>query len=92
MIAANERTLNLGDGDGAALATATRRLRKLQISTLRSAPRDARQLEWIIRRKEREREREKEANYIWETERLIAEIEMLKVVLYLVNRNISSKF
>lgn len=61
MIAANERTLNLGDDDdGVGLATATRRLRKLQISTLRGAPRDARQLEWIIRRREGEREREKE--------------------------------
>ena len=88
MIAANERTLNLGGGNGAALATATKRLRKLQISTLRGAPRDSKQLEWLIRRKEREK---KEAKYIWDTERLMAEIEMLKVVFYLVYRNIGSK-
>ena len=55
MIAANERTLNLGGGNGAALAAATKRMGELQIRTLRSAPRDARQLEWLIRKKERER-------------------------------------
>jgi hypothetical protein len=87
MIAANERTMNLGGGDGAALATATRRLRKLQISTLRGAPRDSKQLEWLIRRKEREK---KDAQYIWDTERLMAEIEMLKVVEYLVNRKMDN--
>jgi hypothetical protein len=47
----------------------------------------------IEREREREREREKkQANLIRETEIMIAEIEMLKVVLYLVNRDISSKF
>ena len=84
MIAANERTLNLGGGNGAALASATKRMRELQIRTLRGAPRDAKQLEWLSRRKEREK---KEAKYIWDTERLMSEIEMLKVVFYLVNRN-----
>lgn len=87
MIAANERTLNLGGGDGAALSIASKRFSKLQISTLRGAPREAKQLEWLIRRKEREKN---EAQYIWDTERLMVEIEMLKVVLYLVNRNCSS--
>ena len=51
MIAANEKTLNLDDDAG--LAATTRRLHKLQISTLRGTPRDARQLEWIILRRER---------------------------------------
>jgi len=51
MIGANEIALNLGDG--AVLATTSRRLHKLQASTLRCAPRDARQLEWIIRRRQR---------------------------------------
>jgi len=85
MIAACEWILNMADGDGAALSTATKRLRKLHISTLRLVPQDKKQLEWLIRRKERDK---KEAKYIWDTERLMAEIGMLKVVLYLVYRNI----
>jgi hypothetical protein len=75
MIEANERTMALGDGDGAALHTATKRLYELQIKMLRSAPRDKKQLEWLIRRKEREK---KEAKYIWDTERLMTELECLK--------------
>lgn len=89
MIAANERIMALGGGnDGAALASTTKRLYELQIKTLRGAPRDAKQLEWLIRRKEREK---KEAKYIWDTETLMTEIEMLKVLLYLVNRNNDGK-
>ena len=87
MVAACERTMNLGGGNGAALTTATKRTRELQIRTLRAAPRDAKQLEWLIQRKEREK---KEAQYIWDTEKLMTEIEMLKIVLYLVSRNMNN--
>jgi hypothetical protein len=49
-------------------------------------------LEQIIRAKERKREREKErenekARHIEDTQRLVTEIEMLKFVLYLVNKD-----
>ena len=55
MIAPIERTLNLGSRNGATLASTTKRMRELQIRTLRGAPRDTKQLEWLIRRKEREK-------------------------------------
>jgi hypothetical protein len=84
MIEANERIMALGGGNGAALRTTTRRLYELQINTLRDAPRDKDKLEWILKKKEKAK---KDAKEIEETERLDTEIEMLKIVLYLVNRN-----
>jgi hypothetical protein len=57
---------------------------KLQIKTLENAPRDAGKLEWLLKAKEKQRE---DAMHIEETERLVTKIQMLKVVLYLVNRN-----
>jgi len=84
MIEANERIMALGGGNGAALHTTTRRLYELQINTLRDAPRDKDKLEWILKKKEKAK---KDAKEIEETERLDTEIEMLKIVLYLVNRN-----
>jgi hypothetical protein len=57
----------------------------LQIKTLlQNAPRGAAKLEQIIKTKERQNEK---ARHIEETERLVTEMEMLKFVLYLVNRN-----
>ncbi len=84
MIEANERIMALGGGNGAALHTTTRRLYELQINTLRDAPRDKDKLEWILKKKEKAK---KDAKEFEETERLDTEIEMLKIVLYLVNRN-----
>ena len=57
---------------------------KLQIKTLQNAPRDPDKLERLLKIKERQKE---EAMYMEDTQRLVTEIEMLKVVLYLVNRN-----
>jgi hypothetical protein len=59
---------------------------KLQIKTLlQKAPRDADKLERLLKVKERQKEN---ATYMEDTERLVAEeIEMLRVVLYLVCRN-----
>jgi hypothetical protein len=51
---------------------------------LQNAPRDADKLERLLRLKERQKD---EAMYMEKTERLVTEIEMLKVVLYLVMRN-----
>jgi hypothetical protein len=57
---------------------------ELQIKTLQNAPRDANKLERLLKIKERQKE---EAMYMKDIQRLVTEIEMLKVVLYLVNRN-----
>jgi hypothetical protein len=40
-------------------------------------------LEWLLKKKERAKD---EAMHIEDTQRLVSEIEMLKVVLYLVSR------
>jgi hypothetical protein len=56
--------------------------RKLQIKTLlQNAPRDPDKLERLLKVKERQKD---EALYIEDTERLMMEIEMLKVVLHLM--------
>ena len=57
---------------------------KLQIKTLQNAPRDPDKLERLLEKKRRQKE---EAKHIEDTERLVTEIEMLKVVLFLVCRN-----
>jgi hypothetical protein len=56
----------------------------LQIETLQNAPRDIAKLDQIIKAKEREKEK---ARHIEDTERLVTEIEILKVILFLVGRN-----
>jgi hypothetical protein len=55
---------------------------KLQIKTLQNAPRDPEKLEQLLKARERQKE---EAMHIEETQRLVTEIEMLKVVLNLVS-------
>ena len=50
---------------------------KLQIKTLRNAPRGPDKLQRLLRLKEREKD---EAMHIEDTQRLVSEIEMLKVV------------
>jgi hypothetical protein len=57
---------------------------KLQIKTLQNAPRDADKLERLLKVKRRQKE---DAMHIEDTQRLVTEIEMLNVVLYLVCRN-----
>jgi hypothetical protein len=52
--------------------------------TLQNAPRDAANLRRLLDIKQRQKE---EADYIEDTQRLVTEIEMLKLVLYLVSRN-----
>jgi hypothetical protein len=54
---------------------------KLQIKTLQNAPRDADKLEWLLKKKESAK---KEAMHIEDTQRLVTEIEMLRVVSHLV--------
>jgi hypothetical protein len=57
---------------------------ELEINTLENAPRDADKLRKLLQVKQRQKE---EADHIEDTQRLATEIEMLKVVLYLVYRN-----
>jgi hypothetical protein len=59
---------------------------ELEIKTLKNAPRDADKLRQLLQIKQRQKE--EEAMYFEDAERLATEIEMLKVVLYLVCRNI----
>jgi methyl coenzyme M reductase beta subunit len=56
---------------------------ELEIKALQNAPRDADKLERLLQVKQRQKE---EALHIDDTQRLVTEIEMLKVVLYLVMR------
>jgi hypothetical protein len=51
--------------------------------TLQNAPRDADKLRKLLEVKQKQKE---QADHIEETQRLVTEIEMLKVVLYLVSR------
>ncbi len=54
-----------------------------EIKTLQNVHRDPEKLERLLRIKQRQKE---EAMHIEDTQRLVTEIEMLKVVLYLVVR------
>jgi hypothetical protein len=56
---------------------------ELEIKTLQNAPRDEDKLRELLKLKEKENEK---AIHIEDTQRLVTEIEMLKVVLYLVSR------
>jgi len=62
---------------------ATKRHLESQIKTLQAAPRDPDKLERLLKAKRRQKE---EAIYMEDTQRLVTEIEVLKVVLYLVSR------
>jgi hypothetical protein len=55
---------------------------ELEIKTLQNAPRDADKLRKLLQVKQRQKE--EEAMHMEDTQRLVTEIEMLKVVLYLV--------
>jgi hypothetical protein len=58
---------------------------ELEIKTLQNAPRDPEKLERLLKSKKRQKE---EAQHMEDTQRLVAEIQMLKVVLYLVSRKV----
>jgi hypothetical protein len=67
---------------------ATKRHFELEIETLQNAPRDEDNLRQLLKLKEKENEQE--ATHIEDTQRLVTEIEMLKVVLHLVSRKSGS--
>ena len=77
------------EGGWGGMNSAMRRHLELQIKTLQNAPRDPDKLERLL--KSKRRQKEDEAIYFEDTERLVTKIEMLKVVLYLVNRNKRSR-
>jgi hypothetical protein len=69
--------------DGWGINTVIKKHLELEIRTLQNAPRDVDKLRRLLQIKQRQKE---EADHIEDTQRLVAEIEMLKVVLYLISR------
>jgi hypothetical protein len=69
--------------DGWGLNPVMKRHLELEIKTLQNAPRDAHKLMRLLEVKQRQKE---QAMHIEDTQRLVTEIEMLKVVSYLVSR------
>jgi hypothetical protein len=69
--------------DGRGLNPAMKKHLELEIRTLQNAPRDAAKLRKLLEIKQRKK---KEADHIEDTQRLVTDIEMLKVVLFLVSR------
>jgi demethoxyubiquinone hydroxylase (CLK1/Coq7/Cat5 family) len=85
MIEASQRMIRVNSqGELGGINPVIRKHFELQIKTLQNALRDVDKLERLLRLKERQKE---EAMYMEDTQRLVTEIEMLKVVLYLVCRN-----
>jgi hypothetical protein len=89
MIDASQRMITISssnegiEGGWGGMNPSTKRHLELQIKTLQNAPRDADKLERLLRTKQRQKE---VAMHIEDTQRLVTEIEMLKVVLYFVRR------
>ena len=79
MIDASQRmiTMNNQEEEQGGMGPPQKRYLALQIKTLEKAPRDAEKLERFLKAKRRQKE---EAMYIEDTQRLVTEIEMLKVV------------
>jgi hypothetical protein len=57
---------------------------KQKMNSLQNAPRDLKKLERLLKQKEKECEK---AKYVLDIESLVAEIEVLRVIRYLINRN-----
>jgi hypothetical protein len=83
MIAASQRMLKM-NSQGEGMSPSMKKRLELEIKTLENAPRDSDNLERLLQVKQRQKE---EAMHIEDSQRLVTEIEMLKVVLYLVCRN-----
>jgi hypothetical protein len=85
MIDASQQILKVNtQGELGGMNPAVKKHYELQIKTLQNAPRDEEKLEWLLKVKQRHKE---EAMHIEDTQRLVTEIEILKVVLHLVSRN-----
>jgi hypothetical protein len=97
MIEASQRMITINNGSNQAIEAAAawrgmnpaiKKHLELQIKTLQNAPRDPDKLERLLKVKRRQKEEAMERE---NTERLVTEIEMLKVVLFLVCRNIRGR-
>ena len=95
MIDASQRMLDVqsrvgGEAreDGWGINPAMKRHLELEIKTLQNASRDEGKLRRLLEIKQRQKE---EAMHIEDTQRLVTEIEMLKVVLYLMGRRSEKK-
>ena len=90
MIDASQRMITMHSqlpgeaSEGWGINPAVKRHLELEIKTLQNAPRDADKLRRLLEIKQRQKE---EAEHLEDTQRLVTEIEMLKVVLFLVCRN-----
>jgi Mg2+ and Co2+ transporter CorA len=90
MIEASQRMLKVNSqGELGGISPPLKRHLELRIKILQNAPRDADKLRKLQKIKQRQKE---EAMHIEDTQRLVTEeIEMLKVVLYLVSRSSSKR-
>jgi hypothetical protein len=94
MIEASQRMIDVNSQvqgeskEGWGINPAVKRHLELEIKTLQNAPRDADKLRKLLKSMQRQKE---EADHIEDTQRLVTEIEMLKVVLFLVCRNTRRK-
>jgi hypothetical protein len=83
MVEASQRMLKVNSqGELGGMSPPVRKHLELEIKTLQNAPRDADKLRRLLQIKQRQKE--EEATHIEDTQRLVTEIEMLKVVFYLV--------
>ena len=78
-----QRFIREDPGQAIQISSVAKRHFQLQIETLQNAPRDVSKLQQIIKAKESENN---EPRHIDDTPRLVPEIEMLKLVLFLVMR------
>jgi hypothetical protein len=83
MIDASQGMITMGSQGEEGMSPPMKKHLELEIRILQNAPRDAEKLERLLKLKRRQKE---EAMHIADTQRLVEEIEMLKVVLYLVCR------
>jgi methyl coenzyme M reductase beta subunit len=83
MIDASQEIITMGS-QGEGMSPPMKKHLQLEIQILDNAPRDADKLRKLLQVKQRQKE---EADHIEDTQRLVTEIEILKVVLYLVSRN-----
>jgi methyl coenzyme M reductase beta subunit len=84
MIDASQGIITIMDSQGEGMSPPMKKHLELEIKILKNAPRDADKLRKLLQVKQRQKE---EADHIEDTQRLVTEIEMLKVVLYLASRN-----
>ena len=78
MIDASQEIITMGSqGELGGMSPPMKKHLELEIKTLQNTPRDAEKLEKLLKIKQRQKE--EEAMHIEDTEKLVTEIEMLKV-------------